>query len=204
MLSRKSLCRLSLIFIPISLFLTYLYINARPPYALYYGLKAQEFRDSRETVGLQLKGGKPRFVAFKQLRGAGFNNQVSVVCITMNIVAFMQQVQDILLYHNLALATSRTYAYHPFVWRPRGETSYIPLSAFLPGVTKDSISMNVFYKVCRVDEIQHVTLGTAVHGEQWQHALDVLNGDQPCVLVHDWIFNWKYVVTDSARPPSTD
>jgi hypothetical protein len=60
--------------------------------------------------------------------------------------------------------------------------------------------MDVFDKCCQLDEIQHVTLGTAVHDEQWQYAVDVLNGDQPCVLVHDWIFNWKYVMVDSVRP----
>lgn len=101
------------------------------------------------------------------------------------------KIQDILLYHNLALATSRTYVYQPFVWRPRGEKSYVPLSAFLPGVTKDSVSVEVLEKYCREEELHHVTLG---HEEQWKHAIDTLNGNQRCVVVDDWIFNWRCVV----------
>lgn len=102
------------------------------------------------------------------------------------------QVQDILLYHNLALAVSRTYVYQPFVWRPRGGNSYVPLSAFLIGVTKDSISSKVFHTTCPDNDVVHLSLGTG-SAIQWQHALEMLVGDERCVMIDDWIFNWTYV-----------
>jgi len=102
------------------------------------------------------------------------------------------QVQDILLYHNLALAVSRTYVYQPFVWRPRGEKSYVPLSAFLVGATKGSISSKVFHRICPENDVVHLSLSTG-SAIQWQHALEMLAGDERCVMIDDWIFNWTYV-----------
>lgn len=102
------------------------------------------------------------------------------------------QVQDILLHHNLALVSARTYVYHPFVWRPRGEEAYVPLSAFLPGVTKDSVSSTSFENICSEEEIVHITLRSE-HERQWQHALDALSRDERCIVVDDWIFNWSWV-----------
>lgn len=120
---------------------------------------------------------------FKQLRGAGFNNQV----------------QDILLYHNLALASSRTYVYQPFVWRPRGEKSYVPLSVFLPGVTKDSISSEAFQRTCPEENVVHMSLYIGNEG-QWEHALKRLSGDERCVVVDDWIFNWTFLAGTGLHP----
>ncbi|KAK2467870.1 hypothetical protein APHAL10511_000165 [Amanita phalloides] len=117
-----------------------------------------------------------------QLRGAGFNNQV----------------QEILLFHHLALLTSRTYVYHPIVWRPRGEHSYIPLSAFLWGTTTNTISSAVFNEACPADKVKHVRLQTN-HPAQWDLAKEVLNGDEPCLVVDDWILTWSFLASSSLQ-----
>jgi hypothetical protein len=105
----------------------------------------------------------------------------------------VKQAQDILLYHHLALQTSRIYVYQPFIWRPRGEKAEVPLSAFLRGPTEGSISDAVFDEVCPPEEVVHVQLRVD-HLEQWHHAIDVLNRKDRCVVVDDWIFNWLCVL----------
>ncbi|KXN90830.1 hypothetical protein AN958_03484 [Leucoagaricus sp. SymC.cos] len=180
MFPRASLIRFLLLLTFCStLFLLYIYIRNRPSYTLYDELNTQELIESERLA----KTGRKKYVMFKQLRGAGFNNQV----------------QDILLYHNLALETSRTYVYQPFVWRPRGEESYVPLSAFLPGATKDSISSEVFERMCPEKEIVHMTLGVP-HEDQWKHAVEVLKSDERCVIVDDWIFNWGFLGSSGLHP----
>ncbi|KAF9453966.1 hypothetical protein P691DRAFT_657332 [Macrolepiota fuliginosa MF-IS2] len=166
-----------------TLFLTYCYLKIRPSYGLYNQLNAQELKDS-ELIAKHGDGGKRRYVMFKQLRGAGFNNQV----------------QDIVLYHNLALASGRTYVYQPFVWRPRGEKSYVPLSAFLPGVTKGSITSEVFHNICPEQDSKHISLGDVDSEKQWEHAVNVLNQSEQCVIVDDWIFNWTFLTTSGLHP----
>ena len=52
-----------------------LYTYDWPPYALYSTLEKQEVAHSRAL--LQKERGPQRFVLFKQLQGAGFNNQVN-------------------------------------------------------------------------------------------------------------------------------
>lgn len=59
-----------------TLFLLYCYLKYRPSYALYDQLSTQESRNS-EVIAKTASGGRRRCVMFKQLRGAGFNNQVS-------------------------------------------------------------------------------------------------------------------------------
>ena len=54
------------------LFLLYFYLNTRPPYALYNQLDLQELHSSEQLVQSEEK----KYVMFRQLRGAGFNNQV--------------------------------------------------------------------------------------------------------------------------------
>ena len=190
MFSRAKILRFLLFSIScLTLFLVYYYLNTRPPYALYNQLDSQEIHHSEQLVQFEEK----KYVMFRQLRGAGFNNQVCSD--TVDLVGLnhnLLQVQDILLYHNLALAASRTYVYQPFVWRPRGEKSYVPLSAFLVGVTKNSISSKVFHKICPESDIVHLSLSTE-SAVQWQHALEMLAGDERCVMIDDWIFNWTYV-----------
>lgn len=78
MLPRTPFFRILLLFfLCTSLFLAYAYLKARPSYALYDRLNAQELFDSQRTADVQIHKGKARFVLFRQLRGAGFNNQVS-------------------------------------------------------------------------------------------------------------------------------
>jgi hypothetical protein len=55
-----------------TLLLVYFYLKTRPPYSLYNQLNSQELGDSE----LLVKIGRRKYVMFKQLRGAGFNNQV--------------------------------------------------------------------------------------------------------------------------------
>lgn len=100
------------------------------------------------------------------------------------------QVQEILLFHHLALLTSRIYVYQPFVWRPRGEKSFVPLSAFLWGPTMGTISSAVFDEACSADDTKHISLRVP-HATQWDHAKEVLGGDEPCIVVDDWILNWR-------------
>lgn len=52
---------------------SYLYLSFRPNYALYDALADLELLSSRQTIA---NSSHTRYVLFKQLRGAGFNNQV--------------------------------------------------------------------------------------------------------------------------------
>ncbi|KAF5328865.1 hypothetical protein D9619_011725 [Psilocybe cf. subviscida] len=158
-----------------ALFAYYLYVSYRPPNDLYADLFNVETQASVDLPDLS----KRTYVMFKQLQGAGFNNQA----------------QEILLYHHLALQAGRTYVYQPLIWRPRGEQATVPLSAFLRGPTEGTISEAVFDKVCGT-HIAHVNLVVG-YPEQWQHALDVLRGSDRCIVVEDKIFNWGYLSSPS-------
>ena len=149
----------------------YAYLASAPNYPLYRSLLDLELISSRQLIA---NSSHPRYVLFKQLRGAGFNNQV----------------QEILLFYHLALLTSRIYVYQPFVWRPRGENSFVPLSAFLWGATTNSISSTVFEEACSAADIKHISLQVE-HAIQWDHAKEALNIDDPCIVVDDWILNWR-------------
>ncbi|KAJ2912421.1 hypothetical protein MD484_g8000, partial [Candolleomyces efflorescens] len=151
----------------------YIYYTLRPPYALYDGLFQSELKDSQDLIR---NTGQRKYVKFKQLQGAGFNNQA----------------QEILLFHHLALQTGRTYVYQPFIWRPRGEKATVPLSAFLRGPTRGSISEATFNEVCPESDVKHVRLVTN-HNTQWSHAKEVLSKDDRCIVVDDWLFSWKYL-----------
>lgn len=163
----------------IFLFIAYIYFNSRPNYAFYHSLHDQELVDSLQLVA---NAQNNKYVMFKQLQGAGFNNQF----------------QEIILFHLLALVTSRTYIYQPFVWRPRGEKSYVPLSAFLSGVTKESLSSAVFDDACPANKTRHVRL-RVTHQVQWDYAKEALSGDEPCIVVDDWIFNWGFLASPSLQ-----
>lgn len=156
-----------------SILISYTYLKSRPSYKLYNTLAEQEIQHSRQFIR---NNRESKYVLFKQLRGAGFNNQA----------------QEILLFHHLALLTSRVYMYQPIVWRPRGHQSVVPLSAFLAGVTKNSINAAVFNEVCSPLETKHVRL-QITHNDRWEVAQRLLNGNEKCIVVDDWLFDWNYL-----------
>ncbi|KAF8971133.1 hypothetical protein BDZ97DRAFT_1341378 [Flammula alnicola] len=166
---------LFLVLFCIGLLLYYLYLAYRPPTALYTDLFQSEAQISQKLIHNEIGN---KYVKFKQLQGAGFNNQA----------------QEILLYHHLALQTSRIYVYQPLIWRPRGEDAGVPLSAFLRGPTESTISEAVFDEVCPPDEVFHVNL-RADHKDQWRYAKEILERKHRCVVVDDKVFNWDYLAS---------
>jgi hypothetical protein len=61
------------LFVILALAASYAYLAFRPNYALYDALADLELLSSRQTIA---NAPHNRYVLFKQLRGAGFNNQV--------------------------------------------------------------------------------------------------------------------------------
>jgi hypothetical protein len=164
-----------------STLVSYIYLSVRPSYALYDKLFSIEQEATADLIQ-DPKSHGARYVFFRQLQGAGFNNQV----------------QEILLYHHLALSSSRIYVYQPLVWRSRGESSLAPLSAFLKGPTDNTaISSVLFDHVCPPEERTHVLLRADGASSQslWDHSVSVLQGSARCVVVDDWIFNWNYLAS---------
>ncbi|KAG6895460.1 hypothetical protein C0992_001122 [Termitomyces sp. T32_za158] len=102
--------------------------------------------------------------------------------------------QEVLLYHHLALQTSRVYAYQPIVWRPRGPEATVPLSAFMLGVARNSISSSVFDEVCSPEETRHVAIRVS-HPTLWEYAKGQLSGDEKCIVVDDKILGWDYLAS---------
>lgn len=184
---------LLLLFLTLSA-LFYIYHTFKPPIHLYNSLFDAEVQSSRNIAAQSKQPNTLRYVKFRQLQGAGFNNQVRVFVLQKFFLTHptMLQAQEILLYHHLALETSRIYVYQPLIWRPRGEKAAVPLSAFLLGATEGSITEAVFDEVCPPHEVHHVNLRID-QVEQWFHAKDVLNRTDRCVVVDDWIFNWTCV-----------
>lgn len=161
---------------------SYIYLWARPSYSTYVQVSQAE-RDQSIALLDQSEGKK--YVLFKQLRGAGFNNQA----------------QELLLYHHLALHTSRTYVYQPLVMRARGEHSFAPLSAFLPALTQDGISVEFFGFVCPPERVMHITLSSLVGPHDlWNKAIEILNGPDRCLVINDWILNWNYLASPAIHP----
>ncbi|KAF8160619.1 hypothetical protein B0H34DRAFT_653897 [Crassisporium funariophilum] len=175
-LLRPLLCLLVCICLP----LYYIRWTFRPPVQVYSNLFMTELEESKKLIHNERSH---KFVKFRQLQGAGFNNQA----------------QDILLFHHLALQTSRIYVYQPLIWRPRGEKATVPLSAFLRGPTLGTTSDAVFNEVCPESEVVHVEL-VADHMFQWERAKDILNGQDRCIVVDDWIFNWNFLASPGLHP----
>ncbi|KIY53090.1 hypothetical protein FISHEDRAFT_69230 [Fistulina hepatica ATCC 64428] len=152
------------------------FLIQQPPYAYYTLIKERETANSRALIAQ-----KPdqKYVLFKQLQGAGFNNQF----------------QEIVLFHHLALTSGRTYVYQPFVWRPRGQSALVPLSAFLRGVTNTSVSSDLFGEICPEDARAHIEIGAEVHEDRWAQALDMLNTSEPCIVVDNWILDWDFLTS---------
>lgn len=72
--ARWRLLRLVLAFVVLaSLLISYLYLKSRPSYALYEALAKHEEAESRRLIR---NSPENKYVLFKQLQGAGFNNQV--------------------------------------------------------------------------------------------------------------------------------
>ncbi|PPQ99760.1 hypothetical protein CVT24_009663 [Panaeolus cyanescens] len=153
----------------------YVYHVFKPPYEFYRTIGEEELKQSKHFAHNERQS---KYVRFKQLQGAGFNNQA----------------QEILLFHHLALSTGRIYVYQPLIWRPRGEKATVPLSTFLRGPTERTISDAMFDEVCPPDEVVHVNL-VYDYRKQWDHAKEVLSRDDRCVVVDDWIFSWNYLAS---------
>ncbi|GLB45077.1 hypothetical protein LshimejAT787_1901550 [Lyophyllum shimeji] len=173
---RWRLFRVFLIFlVVVSLLISYLYLKNRPSYALYDVIARHEVAESQRFAR---NSPENKYVLFKQLQGAGFNNQA----------------QEILLYHHLALATSRVYVYQPIIWRPRGSQATVPLSAFMPGVTRNSLSAALFEEICSPEETKHVKIRVN-NPSLWEYTKQQLSGNEKCIVVDDWILNWDYLAS---------
>ncbi|THV05078.1 hypothetical protein K435DRAFT_835028 [Dendrothele bispora CBS 962.96] len=159
--------------------LFYLYLANRPPYALYDQLTQKELASAQDFLS---RHEDHKFVVFQQLQGAGFNNQI----------------QEILLYHHLALITSRTYVFQPFIWRPRGHQP-LPLSAFLPNPTKHSVPVSLFDQICSLDETE-TTVHAVVNGSyesRWEESQEVLKGPERCIVMDNRILHWNYLASSA-------
>ncbi len=52
--------------------------------------------------------------------------------------------------------------------------------------------MALFEQVCPSQGVTHVRLGEGIDQHDiWNHARDILGRDDKCVMVDDWILNWK-------------
>ncbi|KAG6837007.1 hypothetical protein H0H93_016467 [Arthromyces matolae] len=151
-------------------------MESRPSYAYYNKLAKHE-----ESESLRFIRNSPenKYVMFKQLQGAGFNNQA----------------QEILLYHHLALQSSRIYVYQPMVWRSRGAHATVPLSAFLLGSARNSISSTVFEEACTPEETKHINI-RASNQALWNYAKSQLSGDEKCIVIDNWILTWDYLASN--------
>jgi hypothetical protein len=67
----------------LGLFLYYLYHQFAPPYAIYDDFSKSETLDSLALAGLKAN----KYVFFRQLQGAGFNNQASRQPQSTNLVS---------------------------------------------------------------------------------------------------------------------
>ncbi|KAG5643442.1 hypothetical protein DXG03_000915 [Asterophora parasitica] len=160
-----------------SLVTSYIYLKHRPSYALYDTLANHEVSESRRFIR---NSPDNKYVFFRQLQGAGFNNQA----------------QEILLFHHLALLTSRVYVYQPIIWRPRGSEATVPLSAFIPSITRNSVSAAVFSEACSPEETRRVDINID-HGALWEDTKQQLSGDEKCIVVENWILNWGFLASDA-------
>ncbi|KAK7681622.1 hypothetical protein QCA50_015355 [Cerrena zonata] len=156
----------------LGLFAGFLYRKYRPPWEFYRELATVELGESKSLLGAS--GSGQRYVKFKQLQGAGFNNQA----------------QEIHLFHHLALLTNRVYVYQPFMWRHRMELQ--PLSGFLLGPTQGSLSSQVWDEVCPLEKVKNVTFD-AEYEHRWKQATEGLDGPDECIYVENWILNWGFL-----------
>jgi len=60
-------------------------------------------------------------------------------------------------------------------------------------VTRNSINAAVFDEACSPEETKHVKLQIN-HNDRWEGAKQALNGEEKCVVVDDWLLDWKCVL----------
>lgn len=168
---RRLVLRVALLALCIGLLLSglYIYDQAPPPYKSERDLASETstFSSSPDT----------KYVLFKQIRGAGFNNQL----------------QEYILHHALARESGRAMVYQDMIWRYRGQDE-VPLNALSRSLTEaPGIHETVFWKHCHgLDAVKNVTVP---YGKlPWDSALHVLKDEQAkCIRVENWVFYWEYV-----------
>lgn len=104
----RALRLLLALLISFSLLSAYIYLKSRPSYALYHELTRLELQQSQDLVG-QLDVSaieKRRYVRFRQLQGAGFNNQVRTALLTYHIHMLIKTLGLITGSRNSALPPS--------------------------------------------------------------------------------------------------
>ncbi|KAF8210210.1 hypothetical protein K438DRAFT_2052484 [Mycena galopus ATCC 62051] len=121
-----------------------------------------------------------KYVWFKQLQGAGFNNQV----------------QEVLLYHHLARLTDRVYVYQPLIWQRAPRHSPLPLSAFLAGVTNGTVTEALFASVCPPSETKHLSFDVA-NDALWDFAINALSSSDRCISIDNHIINWSFLASSA-------
>ncbi|KAG6918064.1 hypothetical protein DXG01_016720 [Tephrocybe rancida] len=174
--SRWRLLRPVLVIIVVaSLLISYIFLKSRPSYAYYDTLAKHEEAESRRLIR---NSPENKYVLFKQLQGAGFNNQA----------------QEILLFHHLALQSSRVYVYQPVIWRPSGAQAKVPLTAFIPGIARNSISSVVFNEACSAEETKHINI-KVTNLSLWEYTKLQLSGNEKCIVVDNWILNWDFLAS---------
>jgi len=145
-----------------------------PPYAVYDALTQSEYRASLDLEDRNSQ----KYVWFKQLQGAGFNNQI----------------QEILLYHHLARLTNRVYVYQPLIWQRAPRHSPLPLSAFLPSVTNGTVAEALFSEVCPPSETKHLSLDRENDG-LWDYAINILSSSDRCISIDNHFINWSFLAS---------
>ena len=60
-------------------------------------------------------------------------------------------------------------------------------------MTRNSINAAVFDEACSPEETKHVKLQIN-HNDRWEGAKQALNGEEKCVVVDDWLLDWKCVL----------
>ena len=76
------------------------------------------------------------------------------------------------------------------MWRHRKELQ--PLSGFLLGPTKGSLSSAIWDEVCPPNRVKNVTFDVP-YEQRWDEVKRVLTGPENCIYVETWILNWGYV-----------
>ncbi|KAJ7901806.1 hypothetical protein B0H14DRAFT_2668540 [Mycena olivaceomarginata] len=155
------------------LFVLYFVYSQLPP--SYNLIRESELRTSLDVEDRDSQ----KYVWFKQLQGAGFNNQV----------------QEILLYHHLALLTDRVYLFQDLIWQRAPRHSPLPLSAFLSGVTNGTVTEALFSTVCT--ETKHLSLDRD-NDALWNHTINVLSSAERCIAIDNHIINWSFLADASA------
>ena len=147
------------------LVLLYSYLRARPPHGFYRHLHDSEIEASTRYENSPTP---VRYLYFPPTHAPPTD--------------FATQLQNVLLLHNLAVMADRTFVHQPFAWA--GREQGIPLSAFLLGVTRNSIAESHFNLSCPTEHISHFTLDTRRTGVQALTQF-ALQAPDDCLVVSD-------------------